>query len=64
MAFVWWNVLLALTPACAVCALHYHATGAVHVAVSVGIVGVAIAAISLVRLVASASGLRRAFSAA
>lgn len=64
MAFVWWNVLLALAPACAACALHFHATGAVHAAISIGLLGAAISVVSIVRLTAIAGGLRRAFIAA
>lgn len=58
VAFLWWAVLVAVAPACFICALGFHLTGAWHVALAVGVVGVAIALVSVLRLASVTVSLR------
>ena len=51
VAFVWWAVLLTLTPACLVCALGFHESGALDVAFAVGAFGVVLGLVATRQLV-------------
>lgn len=51
VAFVWWSLLIALTPLCIVCALGFHASGAVEVGIALGLFGLVLGLVSLHRLV-------------
>lgn len=59
VAFLWWAVLVALAPACFICAWGFHQTGAVGAAATVALIGLGVALVSVARLASFAGGLRR-----
>lgn len=52
VAFVWWAVLVTLAPLCLVCALGFHASGAIEAGVAFGLFGLVLGVLSIRRLVA------------
>lgn len=58
VAFIWWAVLVALAPACLICAWGFHRAGAVEAAATVGAIGLGVALVSTARLASLAGSLR------
>lgn len=59
VAFLWWAVLVALAPACFVCAWGFHREGAATAAAVVGAIGLVVALVSVARLASETVTLRR-----
>lgn len=62
-AFVWWAVLLTIASACAVCAIGFHASGAVHLGAISGVVGGLLALAAVLRIASITDTLRGSASA-